>query len=189
MERIDFTFTNVTADKTTFELFNSFTSWAYQINKDARNNRTANLNLIPFPVYPPPLDTVKLKGNIIFDEYGTLYVLENTNGNIAVSIQCETYPYRALLKALETTKIMIKRILIVTSSNPLQLEAPIIRFETKPITNDYKEEYFNVTLAPTNVQPLINEFKKDILIDGKSGLFYVIYPNEVVKWTIEFEFI
>ena len=189
MERIDFTFTNVTANKTTIEIFNSFTSLAYQINKNARDLRKPNLSLIPFPVYPPPLDTVKMKGNVIFDQYGTLYILEDTNGDIAGSIQCETYPYRAVLKALETTKIMIKRILIVTSSNTQQLEAPIIRFETKPLTNEYKEDFYTVTLAPTNVQPLLNEFKKDILIDGKSGLFYVIYPNEVVNWTVEFEFI
>ncbi len=136
MERLDFTFTNATANKTTIEIFNSFTSYANQINKNARDLRTPNLDLIPFPVYPPPLDVIKLKSNLLFDQYGTLYILENTNGDVAGSIQCETYPYRALLKALQTYKIIIKRILIVASSNAQQLEAPIIRFETKPLTNE-----------------------------------------------------
>jgi hypothetical protein len=84
---------------------------------------------------------------------------------------------------------MIKKIRISTSSSPQQLITQITRFEQRPLTNEAKKEVYPVTISPQNVQPLLNIFEKDILIDGKSGLLYAIQPNEVVYWTIEFEFI
>ena len=186
LERLDFTFINNTAVKTTFELFNSFNTFSQITNKDLV---TPLINYIPFPVYPPPLDIVKMKGYVIFNQYGDLIVLDNANGDIACQIQCTTYPYRAVLNALLVNKIMIKKIRIQTSSNTSQLIAPIQRIETIPLTNRQKKEYYPVTISPTNVQPLLNEFIKDIVIDAKSGLNYVVYDNEVVNWTVEFEFL
>lgn len=186
MERLDFVFINNTISKTTFELFSSFNNIS-QVTK--RELVTSNLNFIPFPVYPPPLDIIKFKGNILFNQYGDLLILDNTNGLVACQIRCQTYPYRSLLNALMYYKIMIKRIRISTSSSPQQLITQIERTEQQPLTNQVKTEIYPVTIAPNNVQPLLNIFEKDILIDGKSGLIYTLQPNEIVYWTIEFEFI
>ena len=186
MERLDFCFINNTPTKTTFELFSSFNTLSQVTNK---NLVVPNIPYIPFPVYPPPLDVVKLKGNVLFNQYGDLIILEDTNGDIACQIQCQTYPYRSVLNALMYYKIMIKKIRISTSSSPQQLITQITRFEQRPLTNEAKKEVYPVTISPQNVQPLLNIFEKDILIDGKSGLLYAIQPNEVVYWTIEFEFI
>ena len=186
MERLDLVFINNTAVKTTFELFNSFNTFSQITNK---NLVTPLIDYIPFPVYPPPIDIIKLKGNVIFDQYGNLYVLDNASGDVACEIQCSTYPYRAVLNALLIKKIMIKKIRISTSSSPQQLTTQITRFEQIPLTNKAHKEVYPVTISPNNVQPLLNEFEKDIPIDAMSGLLYTIQPNEVVYWTCDFEFI
>lgn len=185
MERLDFTFVNNTAIKTQFELFNSFKTFS-QVNTGIYNNLV--LQYIPFPVYPPPVDVVKMKQSVVFDQKGNLYILDDS-GNIACQIVCQTYPYRSCLNALLVEKIMIKKIKISTSSNANQLIAPITRIESEPLTNKQNQEVYPVTISPFVVQPLLNEFIKDIYIDGKSGLVYEISPNEVVNWTIEFNFI
>ena len=185
IERLDFTFINNTLTKNTFELFNGLNSFAYVTNKEYI---TALLSYRPFSTYPPPLDAVKMKGAVIFDQYGDLYVLDDANGDIACQIHCETYPYRSLLESMKTTKILIRKIRIATSSNQNQLIMPIQRIERTPLTNQVNKEFYPVTISPLVVQPLLNEFVKDIPIDGNSGLTYVVYNNEVVNWTIEFEF-
>jgi len=187
MERLDFTFINYIGNKEEIELFSGFQSFSQIINKNLF--APSQSFKIPVPVYPAPLPTTKLSGNIIFDAYGNLFTLDNVNGLPVIQIICTTYPYRALLNAMVTTKILIKKIRISTSSALPQLTTPITRFSKIPLTNRYKEENYIVTISPNNVQPLLNEFERDILIDSASGLYYTIQPNETVKWTLDFEFI
>lgn len=189
MERLNLTFVNYTANEVTIELFNALNSWAYATAKDQRQLNTINYDLKPFGIYPAPVDALKLAGMILFNQYGGIQITENVNGNDIAQIYCDEYPYKSVLEAMKQIKIMIKKITIVTDANTTQLTKPIIRFERKPLSYDYKEEFYNVTINPTNFQPLLNEFKKDILIDGKSGLFYFIAPNTVAKWSIDYEII
>jgi len=186
MELLDLYFKNNTVDALYVEAFNSFNSFT-QVRQQNFNN--PNTNYEPFPVWATPTGLTPTHINEVAFTSGGNVVITRSNGALLGSIEAIQYPYRSILNALNGGyKILIQRIRMTATTQP-QLLQNVTRFEQQPLTNKFKKTEFNMTISPNNVQPLINDWVQPLTIDGRSGFYFELLPNEVLGWNIQFDFI
>lgn len=189
MEYLDLRLTNSTAlSGVPFELFNPINSFAFVYNPDYTNIYS---DYKPFGTNPSPFSGgINARGNVIFENTGDLLVIENaaTAGTIA-RITGISYPYRSMLKQLETQPIQLEFIKMTTSSDPQQLVTPLTYFERVPLTDKAKKKDISITIDPFNKLPLVNEIKIRERIDYKSGFIYSLLPFESVLLNFAFNYI
>ena len=188
MELLDLYFKSNNAVNTVIEVFNPLNSFTHALNTSYQSAGLPNMLYYPYPIWETPSGTPQANvKNLSWDKSGNLIYSFN-NGTYCGAIECAQYPYRSLLKALETRKIKIEMIRM-TSLTQAQLVEDVTRIEYKPLTKVIKENKYSIVISPNNVLPLSNDWEQEIIIDGTSGLKFNLLPNEVLNWNIHFNFI
>jgi hypothetical protein len=187
MELLDLYFKSNNNVKTTVEVFNSYLSIA-NIKNPIYTNPNTQFN--PYPIWTAPNGVPSARtADVSFTNGGNM-IIARGNGSLLVEIEAIQYPYRAILDALKTRSIVIRKIRM-SATTQQQLVENVTRIETEPLTNKYKEKIFNITISPNNVLPLLNDWSEPdgIKIDGRSGFRFELLPNEILGWNIHFDFL
>lgn len=184
MLKLDLEFIHSGAGTFPVELFNSLNSFA--LVKNSLYSGMATGGAIDYNIFPVPGQPNTVDGKVFFTLLdGNLAICYNT-GATACLILSEKYPYRSVLKALETKSIQISNIRMSATTSS-QLIEPITVFETKPLTGDGKKITLNPTINPNNINPLLNDFTEKIKITPETGLYFLLSGS--MTWSIDFEFI
>ena len=186
MELLDLYFKSNSPDPMFVEVFNSLNSFT-QVRTSNFSN--PNTNYEPFPVWAVPTGATPTHINEVVFTSGGNVVITRSNGAYLCAIEAIQYPYRSILNALNGgTKILIHRIRM-TATTQAQLLQNVTRIEQQPLTNKFHKTVYNMTINPNNVQKFINDWVQPVTIDGTSGFYFELLPNEVLQWNILFNFI
>lgn len=189
MEQLNIVFKSNDVQPLLVEVFNSLNSFA-SVWKPEYNTPGSTVNYKPALRWEAPSGAVQTHLSALsFTPAGEL-ILSRGNGALIGSIECLEYPYLSLLKALETRKIKINKIRM-RSLTQAQLIEPVTLIKYTALTAKLDQKIYKITISPLNVQPLLNDWtpKPELIIDGETGLTFNVLPNEVLQWTIDFNFL
>lgn len=178
----DLTFTNVTNEAITIELFNYLKSFTHTRRLDIITSAT----VLNHPLNSFEGLALNRAGCVGFNEAGDLQ-LTGAAAAVAVTVKCGQFPYKGVFESSALRSFRIKAVRMTTTTDG-QIDNPITHFVQTFLGAKAENQISpRTSFKPDQFQSKIIDIPMDFLIDRERGLTYTINANETVKWNVVIE--